>query len=163
MASIDFKNAEITIKDGTTPTPNEITIALGDGNLTYTENRPIIYDKDRGKLGTVRLGDEEPVEVSLSARWESITANTGDPPTVEDVLKQRGEASDWVTTSDDACEPYCVDIVFTYTPLCDDEPLEVITLPTFRHTSVNHDPKSAMLEISGSCNVTEATVERVAR
>lgn len=163
MASIDFKNAVVKIKDGTSPTPNEIEVALGEGNLTYSEKRNIIYDKDRGKLGTTRLGDEEPVEVSLNARWEAITAVTGDPPTIEDALKQRGEAAGWVTTSDDACEPYCVDIEFTYTPLCDDEPLEVITLPFFRQTNINHDPKTAMLDISGACNVTEATVERVPR
>lgn len=163
MASIDFKNAVLKIKDGTSPTPNEIEVALGDGNLTYSEKRNIIYDKDRGKLGTTRLGDEEPVEVSMTARWEAITAVTGDPPTVEDVLKKRGEAAGWVTTSTDDCEPYCVDLELTYTPLCEDEPYEVITLPFFRQTSINHDPKTAMLDISGSCNVTEAEVERVAR
>ena len=41
MAAIfDLKNATIKIKDGTATTPNEITINIGEGTLSYSEEKP---------------------------------------------------------------------------------------------------------------------------
>lgn len=141
--------------------PRELTIKVGEGNLTYSEKQNVEYKKDRGRLGTVRLGDEEPVEVSFEFWWEFLKANTGETPSVEDVLKQRGEASGWTSTAEDTCEPYCVDIVILYTPPCEDQPPEKIELKMFRWESLNHDLKQGMLSCSGKCHVKEAVVTRV--
>jgi hypothetical protein len=140
---------------------NELTIKVGEGNLTYSEKQNVEYKKDRGLLDTVRLGDEEPLDVSFEFWWEFLKASTGGTPTIEDVLKKRGEAADWVTTSDDECEPYCVDIVVLYTPPCSGEDAEEIVLREFRWESLNHDLKAGTISVSGKCNVKEAEVTRI--
>lgn len=162
MAAIDLKNATIKIKDGTTPTPNELEITIGEGNLTYNEKINIIYTKNRGALDEVREGDEEPLEVNFDFVWEFLKANTGDDPSVEDVLKKRGEASGWVSTDADACRPYAVDIEILYTPPCGGAYLEKIVFPDFRPEQLNHDLRNASVSVSGKCNVTEPTITRVA-
>lgn len=149
-------NAVLTIQ------PHELEVKIGEGNLTYTEKKARTYTKDRGKLSTVRNGDEEPVDVKLDATWEWIRASTGSTPTVEDVLKKRGEASNWVSSSTDPCEPYSVDLVIEYKPDCGNEDWEIITLPDFRYEELPHDSKAGTLSIQGKCNVTEASVARVA-
>jgi len=80
MASRDFKNATIKIQDGTTPTPNELIVVVGEGNVTFTERKNMDYVLDRGVLGSVREGDQAPVEVSLDAEW----SYTKGPPVLAD-------------------------------------------------------------------------------
>lgn len=148
-------NAVITIY------PNEIEVKVGEGNLTWTEKVNRQYTRDRGALDTVRNGDEEPVDVKLDATWEWIKAATGATPTIEDALKKRGEASDWVTSSSDPCEPYAVDIEVHYIPDCGDEETEIILLEDFRYEQLDHDLKAGTISTSGKCNRTEASVSRV--
>jgi hypothetical protein len=102
------------------------------------------------------------MEVSMGFTWEWITAETGSGvPTIEDVLKKRGEASTWETSDTaDPCAPYCVDIVVWYDPSCGGDNTEKITLPQFRYEELNHDLKESSIACSGMCNVTEAEVER---
>lgn len=162
MAAIDLKNATIKIKDGTTPTPNELEVKIGEGNLSYTEKKNMIYTKDRGALDEVREGDEEPVEVQMDFVWEFLKANTGDTPSISDALKKRGEASAWVSTDADACRPYAVDIEIFYEPPCGGEYTERIVLNDFRYEQLQHDIRNAQVSCSGKCNVTEATITREA-
>lgn len=143
--------------------PRTLTIKVGEGNLTFNEKNNMEYKRDRGILSTVRKGDEEPLEVSFEFWWEFLKASTGKTPSIEDVLKKRGEAASWLTTSSDTCEPYCVDIVILYTPPCTSEDLEKIELKMFRWETLNHDLKQGMLSCSGKCNVKEATISRIAQ
>lgn len=137
-----------------------LQIRIGEGNCSWTEKRPVTYVKDRGKLDTVRLGDEEPVEVKLDATWVFLKSDTGNPPSIEDALKKRGEASAWVTSAADTCEPYAVDIVIEYTPPCDDK-MEIYTITDFRYEELAHDLKQGQISVSGKCNTLEVTVTRV--
>jgi len=164
MAQIDFKQATVKIKDGNTPTPNEIEIKVGEGNLTYTERRNIQYTLDRGVLDEVREGDQVPVEVRFDAIWEYVSGSTvsGSTPTPEDALKQRGEAAAWTSSDADPCRPYSVDIEIEYIPDCTPADKEVITLPDFRYEQIDHDLSAGTLAFSGKCNVTEATAVRTA-
>jgi hypothetical protein len=160
-AQIDLKNATIKIKDGSTPA-NELTVKIGEGNLTYTEARNMEYTLDRGVLDEVREGDQIPVDVSFDFVWEYLKGQTGSgTPTVEDALKNRGEASDWVSTDSDQCRPYAVDIEVTYAPtpvVCGD--MEIILLSDFRYESLDHDLRAGTVAASGRCNITDATVTR---
>lgn len=178
MAQIDLKNATISFRDGDSPTPNEIAVTVGQGNLTYVENRAIEYTLDRGVLDEVRLGDQAPLEVSLSFTWTYIrgtmaggssstdfgsAASAGSAvPTVEDVLKQKGAAASWVSSDSDACRPYCVDIVVVYTPPCTGD-METIILPDFRYEQLSHDLSAGTISVSGKCNATEALADRDAQ
>lgn len=160
MAQIDLKYATINILDGTTPTANQLEVIIGEGNLTYKESRNVEYKLNRGLIDGVRLGDEVPVDVSLEFRWEFLRASTGNTPTVEDALKQRGEASSWVTSGADPCEPYCNDLVIIYTPQCGGVEIETITLGEFRWESLDHDLRAGTVSVQGKCNIRIATVTR---
>lgn len=139
-----------------------LEIKVGEGNVTYDEKRTMEYKKDRGKLDTVREGDEDPIDVRLDIRWDWLSSAGSDTfPTPEEVLKNEGLASTWVSSSSDACEPYAVDIVIEYDPECGTTDGERITLPDYRWESLNHDLKAGTLATSGKCNVTRASKERV--
>lgn len=140
--------------------PHELEIHVGEGNLTYSEKVTRQYTKNRGVLDTVRDGDEEPVDVKLDIMWEFLKASSGETPTPEDCLKKRGGAAAWTSSSDDACEPYAVDVEIAYIPDCGSEEPEFILLEDFRYESIDHDLKAGSLSVSGKCNKVEATVTR---
>jgi hypothetical protein len=136
---------------------------IGDGNLDYTENRNMDYRLDRGELDTVREGDDVPMDIKLDFVWEFLRASTGDEPTLEDAIKQRGEASAWVSSATaDACAPYAVDIEIENEPPCEDVEREFILLPDFRWESLEHNTKDAQISVAGKCNSKEAVVSRAA-
>ena len=58
----------------------QVEVKLGDGNLTWTVNREMEYELDRGNLDTVREGDQVPLDVVLDAVYEFIT--TGNSETI---------------------------------------------------------------------------------
>jgi hypothetical protein len=154
----DLKNATIKFKDGGS---NSIEVKIGDGNLTYKESRPIQYELDKGRLDTVREGDEVPVDVSLGFNWEWIKSDGSELATPVEVLKKEGAASAWVTSSSDACEPYCVDLEVTLAPRCSDGTKgEVILLSDFRYEDLSFDLKAGQISCSGKCNITKATTTR---
>jgi hypothetical protein len=132
---------------------HQLKIRIGDGNISWTEKRPIVYVKDRGLLDTVRRGDQEPVAVKFDATWVFLASYTTDTtPTIEEALKQIGKASIWKSSSADPCEPYAVDVVIVYTPPCS-VVKETYTLADFRYEDLGHDLKTGQLAITGKCNV----------
>ncbi len=163
MATVDFKNATLVIEDGTTPTPNSFTVVFGEGTFNWTESRELIYDKNRGVLDNVRLGDEVPLELSLVGRWEYLIASTGDDVQLVDVLDQSGEAADWVSSDADTCAPYAVDLRLTYTPICEADDTEINLFPDFRWEKRDFAIKDGQISLSGKCNVTKSTKTRVAQ
>lgn len=142
--------------------PRSVEIKVGAGNLTYSEKKPRQYTPNRGLLDEVRDGDEDPVEVSIDLVWEFLTASTGSgTPTPEDALKQRGEASAWTSTSDDACGLYCVDIEVEDDANCSTQEREFIILEEFNWESLDQDLKAGTIKLSGKCNRTEASLYRI--
>lgn len=160
MGLIDFKFAHLDIVDGT-GTPNTMEVYFGQGNFQYTERRALEYRLDRGKIatGTVRLADEEPVQVTISGDWTEIRAASGGPVTVEEALKKIGEASSWASTGG-ACEPYAVDLVFEYGSECNGTLGHRITFSEFRYEQIDHDATAGTLTITGSCKEAMPTVIR---
>lgn len=165
---IDLKNALLKLRDGTTPTPVEITVKVGEGNLTYSEKRNMEYTLDRGNLDEVREGDQVPVDVSFGLTWEYVTGGdfTGAVGTVEDFLKRRGLYAANVSSDSDTCRPYAVDVVIEYEPPCaggdNPRPNETIILADFRWESLDHDLRAGTISATGKCNVTQATSTRSA-
>jgi hypothetical protein len=161
MPVFDLKKATIKIKDGTTPTPNSLTIKMGEGNMTISEKFPYEYLKNRGKLDSVRDGDEEPMDVSFEGRWEFLKADTGQTVSIRDVFTNSGEAESWVTTDADTCAPFATDLEITFDPPCEADKSEVITLPDFRPDSLDYDAKAGTISVKGRCNATRMTISRV--
>ena len=158
MAKIDLKEVTLLMKDGTTPTANQVEIKVGEGTLTYTEARNMEYSLDRGLLDTVREGDQIPVAVSFDMIWESLKSFTSATPTPEEALKREGAAAAWVSSSSDVCEPYAIDIELTHDPVCDIQDLEQITISDFRWESIDHDVQDGTMSVSGNANVTRVTI-----
>lgn len=142
-----------------------LRIKVGEGNITWSEKKPREFKLDRGELDQVRNADEVPMDVSVQLMYEELTASSGDPPTPEDALKQRGEAATWVSANtEDPCAPYSINIRFDHTPPnCTAVDIERVILPMFYYESLDHDPKAGTISCQGKCNATEATVTRISQ
>ena len=163
MPIFDLKNAYVSLVDGTSGTANSLLIKIGEGTLTWSEKVNRKFFLDRGIIDEVRNEDQVPMEVHIEAVWQYLKADTGQPVTIEDVLKQRGTASTWVSTNPDACQPYCVDVHVYYEVACATIKDESIVLPQFYYESINHDAKAGHLSLSGKCNATQSTSTRIAQ
>lgn len=157
MAVFDLKNAVIEFLDGST---NSLEAKLGGGNLTFDETVNREYIMDRGKLYSVRNGDEAPLDVSFDCIWEYLKSDTGLPPSMRDVLYNINNASTWVSSDPDTCNPYCIDIRITLDQPCLADKKEVIFLQHFRHEKLSFSAKDSTIACSGKCNVTRANVTR---
>ena len=138
----------------------ELIIKIGDGDATYTENDEYIYDLDRGELDTVRRGDDQPMEVALNFVYEHITTGTGETIAPMDAIKRRGSASEWVSSADDKCEPYAIDIEITHIPPCGTSETEVTLFPDFRSEQREVSFADANVAVTGRCNAVEPIVSR---
>lgn len=140
--------------------PQKIEIKIGDGNITYTENDEYEYELDRDRLDTVRKGADQPMQVNIDFVYEAITTGTSESIAPMDAIKRRGSASEWVSSSDDLCEPYAVDIEVVHTPECGTKQNEVTIFPDFRSESREVDYGEATISVQGRCNATEPIVLR---
>lgn len=142
--------------------PIEVDVKIGEGNLTYTENKEMEYQLDRGLLDTVREGDQQPLDVTIDFAYEFVTTGTGEAITPVDALKGKNGASEFTSSATDPCEPYAIDIEIDHNPgQCAGSVEREITLfPDFRYDSLEFDLDEATISTTGRCNVTEPTITR---
>jgi hypothetical protein len=138
----------------------QVDVKLGDGNLTWTVNREMEYELDRGNLDTVREGDQVPLDVVLDAVYEFITTGTNETITPFDAMNGTGGASEWVSSSSDACEPYAVDLEVEHVPPCGGAQTETTILPDYRYDTLEVDLDAATVSSTGRCNAVKPTVTR---
>ena len=162
MARIDLKLCTVQFLDGTSPDPNVLDIKNGNGNITWTVKRDFVYVLNRGKLDTVRLGDQMPVEFKMDLIYEFLQMGADQAPIVspEDFLKKRGNASSFVTAGSDPCQPYAVTIKFLQEQNCPGVLDELVTLTEFRYEDISHDLRSGMIQLSGKCNIQRPSIVR---
>jgi len=142
--------------------PQRLEIKIGEGDVSWSETKEYIYDRDRDLLDTVREGQEQPLSVDMAFTFDFVTSSTGDPPTPADALNQEAgtQAAEWVSTGA-LCEPYAIDVVIRHCPPnCASVEDQLITLPDFRHESLDFSLADASVATSGQCNATRATVVR---
>jgi hypothetical protein len=158
MPRIDIKNTTFRFEDGGS---NQLNIKVGDGTVTYSEKKPREFLLERGSIDTVRDGDQVPMDLSFQLAWEFLTGAPADTvPTPEDALKQVGDASAWVSSNPDACQPYCIDVVAIRDPICATEVTEQYTFQQFYYEDLAHDFKAGTISCTGRCNSFEADVVR---
>jgi hypothetical protein len=164
MSKIDLKHSTILMKDGGS---NVIEVNIGEGTLTWSEKRTMEYSLNRGLLDTVREGDQVPVEVKMDLLYDFVTSVSGASnanTTPVDALKKTGGAAGWATSdSTDPCAPYAVDLEVHYDPPCGGEQLEKVVLADYRYEQLDYDLKAGTISTSGKCNITGATVTRLAQ
>ena len=137
-----------------------IEIKIGEGNLTWSETKEYEYLRERGDLDTVKEGDEQPVEMSLEFVYDYIKTESGQAITAVDALKRASTASEWVSSSADLCEPYCIDILAKHCVPCGTDQDEDVLFTDFRYESLDFDMGEASIAVSGRCNVSEPAVSR---
>ena len=148
--------------DTVTFAPQRLQVKIGDGDLTWTEAREFIYDLDRDLLDTVRQGEEQPLEIDLNFVYDYVTTESGQAITPVDALKRIGEATEWVSSSSDLCEPYAVDIFVVNCQPCGTDQDEELLFSDFRYETLEYSIRDASIGVSGRCNVTDATASRTA-
>lgn len=158
---IDLKNCTVKIIDGTPVTPLEVILKIDEGNATFSVKKNREYKKDRGVLDVVRDGDEEPMDLSIDARFSGLIADGAESLTLFEILNQTGGASAWVSTGGE-CEPYCVDVVIEMDSGCAGFEDETFTFPEFRYETMGGDFKAGTMSVSGKCNATVPTGVRAA-
>ncbi len=146
--------------DSLTFLPQQIEVKIGDGNLTWTVNREFEYLLDRGDLDTVREADQVPLDVTLDMVYEFITTGTDNIVTPYDALNGVGGADEWVSSSDDPCEPYAVTLEIEHDPPCGSEETEITTLTDFRYDTLEADLSAATVVATGRCNSVLPDFER---
>lgn len=137
-------------------------VIFTDGDFSYTRTKPREFVLNRGVLNTVKNADDEPYSINLDALWEYITASTGDTPTMEDILDKVGEASSWVTTSNDPCQPYSVDIEVHNAPDCTGVEDEILMFEEFFYETLDHSLRDGSITMTGRGNRIKPTARRVA-
>jgi len=137
-----------------------LTCKIGEGNLTYSEQRKVKFVLDRGEMDTVKLENDEPVDLSFDFTWEFLIASSGGVETIEEVLKKQGEGASWLSTADDPCQPYCVDVELLNVPGCAGIDNEQIMFEEFYKESLAHDLKAGTVACKGRCNRVNATIRR---
>lgn len=142
--------------------PQQLEIKIGEGDMSWSETREMIYDLDRDRLDTVREGQDQPLEVDLNFTFEYVTTQSGKPITPTDALKKIGEASEWVSSSADLCEPYAVDLYVVHCIPCGTDHSQDFLLSDFRWESLDYSIQDAAIAVTGRCNVTEITTTRAA-
>jgi hypothetical protein len=100
------------------------------------------------------------MDVNIDFVYEFITTGTSETITPMDALKRKGNAGEWVSSSSDLCEPYCVDIEVEHVPPCGGAEKEITLFAEFRPDSKEVDLGEAQISISGRCNATEPIVTR---
>jgi len=70
----NLRDGELVITDGTSGTPQSLTVLLDEGDLSWTQRTNTIEIKDRGSIaaGHTRPGDDESVSLSFTARWTQL-------------------------------------------------------------------------------------------
>lgn len=138
--------------------PQEVEVKVGEGDLKWTEADQYTYDLDRGLLDTVRKGDDQPMDLSLNFTFDQIKSGTGEVITPIEALKGNGNASEWVTSSADPCEPYSVDLLVEDVRPCGSTNSRDYLFPDFRSEKRDYDIKNAAIAVSGKCNALEPTI-----
>lgn len=121
-----LRDGEIKVQDGTTPTANSFTVVLEDGDLSWRAiPEPAVVIKDRQVLSHWRKGEEQPMEVSFTAIFQSLSYHAA--TTLHDALTQTDGASGWASTKSDT-DVYTLDLVFTVSDPAGATP-EILTFP----------------------------------
>ena len=152
-----LRDGTIKIADNSgTGGANVITVAVEEGDLTFTERHPANIILDRGVLDHARLANQEPVTLSFSMRFQYFYGGGVINP-YEALTKTSGAAA-WVSDLA-STDVYAVVIEFTITDPAGGAS-EVLTFGNFipeEITFTEGDPHDS-LSVSGRAVITAPTV-----
>ena len=183
----DLKNCSLLVTParlgfGNISTPQFILVKFGDGEMTVNDRTNINYELDRDKLDDVRLGDESPLEISLTARYDYIRYPYAGSFSIIEAME--GVSSDgspiswasWQNTDEGVaaearepwldCSPYCccLELHNDLRIQCPDSnlPSEITWYPYFRKENAPCSVKNGTIQFSGKCNVIDPIAKSIA-
>ena len=147
MAQMSLRDATIFIGGAA-----GIEVAIGDGNVTWTENRPLKYTTEGVVIDDVVEDIEQPLDVTFAFTWKRATATP-----IQLIQKIKGTPALTSSDTSDPCRPYAVDIYIKMQITCDATPdYRQITLPDFRYETLEYDLSAGTISATGKCNVLRA-------
>jgi len=91
----------------------EVEVTLEEGDLQWTESRPVQMHMDRGTLDHARRNvQDQLVELSFSVMYTDHLDPNSASPTLYEALTQQGAAASWVSQNFDS-DDYAVNLEFT--------------------------------------------------
>lgn len=158
-------NGLLKIKDGA-GTPNEITIPIDVGNLSWTVQDEAPVARNRGALQGFADPIEEPIPISfqfLFTEWSGKTTSGADISPA-DFLRRKNTGASLVGRKD--CGPYLTLLEFTIAKpgVCTDalEQNEIVTFDFFRVDSLefNETEEINTIDVTGRALITDPAVAR---
>lgn len=165
MAQMSLKNSTVYLWWGG-GADNNVAIRVGEGNITWSQNRTIEYTLDRGRIeytdptngGAAREGDDQPVNASFDLLWDWASA-AAPVAVLEGFDPTNGETPIDSAHAADPCAPHAVTIEIVYAPVCDDGGAVVhYIIPFFRYESLNYDVGAGQISCSGTAQAKKVIV-----
>lgn len=158
MKMISLKNCKVTLSDATTPVKKSVELAIGDGDITFTETANYIYPMDRGVIMNCLEDDDAPMSVSFEFIFGDMVTSGGFTSPL-DLIKGINCTSTEVDGEGNAnpCAAYACDITIEpdgNVTECDIN--EKITLARFSYTGLNYQPNERKITCNGECSVSKA-------
>lgn len=106
------RDGKITLKDGTSPTPISLEVAYEEGNFSFDQTKSDrIVIRDRGTIGSVRRGDDQPITGSFTIYMRQFTSASAG--SVLDFINKTGSYSSNVSSdSTVSTDEYAINIEF---------------------------------------------------
>jgi hypothetical protein len=106
------RDGVIKLRDGTTPTPVSLTVSYEEGNFSFDQTKSDrIVIRDRGTIGSVRRGDDQPITGSFTIYMRQFTSASAG--SVLDFINKTGSYSSNVSSSSAvSTDEYAINIIF---------------------------------------------------
>lgn len=106
------RDGVIKLRDGTTPTPVSLTVSYEEGNFSFDQTKSDrIVIRDRGTIGSVRRGDDQPITGSFTIYMRQFTSASAG--SVLDFINKTGSYSSNVSSSSSvSTDEYAINIIF---------------------------------------------------
>lgn len=106
------RDGKITLKDGTSPTAVTLEVAYEEGNFAFDQTKSDrIVIRDRGTIGSVRKGDDQPISGSFTIYMRQFTSASAG--SVLDFINKTGSYSSNASVSSTvATDEYAINIEF---------------------------------------------------
>lgn len=92
--------------DGGSAGPDNITLALEEGNIQWTEATPMDFITDRGVLDHARLAEEVPVSGSFTLKFETFLDPNSATVTAYEAITGTGAAAGWTSDASSGGDGY---------------------------------------------------------
>ena len=152
------RDGTIKIEDGTSPTPNELTVAFEAGDFNLTIPGPaVVANLDRGVFGStpsLRYSDDQAMTATFTAYLRDLS--DGSYATLEEIILQSGDVgTNWVSTLGGDAEVLTFNVVLTIAGVVHGDSTDhTLTLPhcVITGSLAEGDPDTVSISLTSYAN-----------